>query len=597
VLILFNTLISGRLTIFGAVVLAGISFWYASFAYAETLKFRVDGSFDWDGRGEVNATLRHEGINGKFYVADDYWNSLGFRERDILSADVEELSNQFDTVIYPGLVSVFGSENKPGVDGNSKITVLMTKMIDGAGGYFREQDGFLKSLYADSNEREMVYLNAAYSYSERMRSFLAHEFQHLITFNQKTIKHNVQEEVWLNELRSEIAPTLVGYDGAFVYTNSNLEARTKSFMKNFSDAILNWEAEEKDYASINLFGQYVLDHYGRSVIASMTENNLVGIESFNAALRVFGFSEEFADVYTNWTIANLVNSCEVEPINTYCYNNPNLKYSDIHVTFSGSGVESDTVSSERSTEDWRSFWFEFETGLKNERPADHIFRFDFFAPQNSKFRVPYVTYGSDGLKVKETGEIEINSGSGSFYIKNFGFDTSRIVIIPSNQAQYRGGLGRGNSTRYNFNAATITDFELSSGSTTLPFSILGGNEKALLPNLADGTLIRASNDYKVYVINGRYKRWIQSAEIFNFYGHFSFAAVSEVSPETLDLYEDSWLVRADSDTKVYEINGDGTRHWLDMSAEEFLIRGRKWDMVRVINTSELNWYVEGPAVR
>ena len=117
--------------------------------------------------------------------------------------------------------------------------------------------------------------------------FLAHEFQHLISFEQKDVIRKVQDDIWLNELRSEIAPTLVGYDGAFVYTNSNLEARTKSFMKNFSDAILNWEAEEKDYASINLFGQYVLDHYGRSVIASMTENNLVGIESFNAAIEGF----------------------------------------------------------------------------------------------------------------------------------------------------------------------------------------------------------------------------------------------------------------------------------------------------------------------
>ena len=56
-------------------------------------------------------------------------------------------------------------------------------------------------------------------------------------------------------------------------------------------------------------------------------------------------------------------------------------------------------------------------------------------------------------------------------------------------------------------------------------------------------------------------------------------------------------MRAEGDFKVYEINGDGTRHWLDISAEEFNASGRSWDMIYVINKAELNWYQEGASVK
>ncbi len=114
--------------------------------------------------------------------------------------------------------------------------------------------------------------------------------------------------------------------------------------------------------------------------------------------------------------------------------------------------------------------------------------------------------------------------------------------------------------------------------------------------IADGSLIRATGDYKVYIVNGTYKRWIQSADIFKFYGHLGFAVVQDVAPSVRDSYTDSWMVRADGDIKVYEINGDGTKHWLNMTAEEYALTGHKWDMVYIINTLERDWYATGAEV-
>ncbi|MBI1888635.1 MAG: hypothetical protein HYS15_01745, partial [Candidatus Spechtbacteria bacterium] len=94
-----------------------------------------------------------------------------------------------------------------------------------------------------------------------------------------------------------------------------------------------------------------------------------------------------------------------------------------------------------------------------------------------------------------------------------------------------------------------------------------------------------------------YKRRIQNSKIFEFYPHLSFDAVKVVEPSTLALYKDSYLVRKDGDSKVYEVNGDGTRHWLDMTPEKFSATGRVWDMVYLINGAELSWYKEGASVK
>jgi len=587
--------------------LAGTGIVFSSNAYAETVTFFTDVYYDPSGRDSLTASIYHEGDNARWYISDEYWLGLSSEEGTVLLGHIKNLSSEFDKAIYPKLTALFGSENNPGVDNDPKITVFITDMIEDAGGYFREQDGFLKSKVQKSNAREMIYLNVLHIDKDRARSFLAHEFQHLITFNQKTVKHDaqLQEEIWLNELRSEIASTILGYDAPGVYRGSNLESRAATFLRTPSDAILDWENEARDYASINLFGQYILDHYGRSVIATMIGNSKVGVESFSEALKVFGFKEDFSDVFTNWTIANLVNDCTLEPINTYCYKNPSLDYSNFHIIFNAPEASGETVSSGGITADWRADWLKLEKNLTDQKPQDHVFKLDFSSAETSNFVVPYVVYGKDGKSILEISQMELLEGKGVFYVENFGFTVPQVVIIPTNQAYFTGTTGGAPETAYSVTATTINEVPATPTSTLPtggqnPPSSGGGQDPApngAGPDFPNGTLIRASNYYRVYIIQDGYKRWIQTDKIFDFYGHLNFGAVSVVSAETLALYKDSWLVRASGNEKVYEINGDGTRHWLDMTPEKFSATGHLWDMVYVINQSELEWYKEGASVK
>ena len=577
----------------------------ANFAYANIVTFNVDPFYDWRGNERVTATEQYTGLYARWYVSDQYWSSLGSRSRIALFSDIQNLAGEFDAVIYPKLRNIFGSENTPGVDGDPKITILLTRMTEDAGGYIREQDGFPKEKISVSNEREMISLNVLHIGKQRAKAFLAHEFQHLITLNQKLLQRGVQEEVWLNELRSEIASTILGYDNLDVYRGSNLEARVRAFLKEPSDAILDWENEIKDYASINLFGQYILDHYGRSVIAHMIRTDKAGIESFNDALSFFGFKETFSDVHTNWTIAALVNDCSIAAVGTYCYKNPSL--GAFLLEFGLPDAAGKTIVSQEATKDWRADWSRFEIPLKQERPVDHVFWLDFSAPATSSFRVPYVVYDKDGL-VLNVKEMILVDGNGVFFLEDFGFLISKVVVIPSNQSRLKGTRGKAPRVSFLMTATTVTSVpvdyvaeentsevgELPAPSAT-PVAV--SQTTPQLPDLPDGSLIRAEGDYKVYITKGPYKRWIQSAEVFDFYGHLNFAVVNVLPVETVELYKDAWLVRAADDPKVYEINGDGTRHWLDISAEEFSASGRLWDMVYAINKSELLWYEKGSSVK
>ena len=112
------------------------------------------------------------------------------------------------------------------------------------------------------------------------------------------------------------------------------------------------------------------------------------------------------------------------------------------------------------------------------------------------------------------------------------------------------------------------------------------------PNLPNGSLIRAINDFKVYIINNNYIRHILSGDIFDFYNHLNWNAIQEVSLSQLNSYQESFLIRELNDYKVYEINSDKTKRWLDMTAEEFA-NAYSWDEIYIINEEELKWYETG----
>jgi len=119
-------------------------------------------------------------------------------------------------------------------------------------------------------------------------------------------------------------------------------------------------------------------------------------------------------------------------------------------------------------------------------------------------------------------------------------------------------------------------------------------------DLTEGDIIRAIGDYRVYIINEHhYKRHIFNPDIFNMYDHLKWENIKDVTQATLDSFTTSDLYRATEDFRIYsleevdEAQGIAIKHHLNMTAQQFIAKGYKWEQVFVVNPEERDYYQTG----
>ena len=125
----------------------------------------------------------------------------------------------------------------------------------------------------------------------------------------------------------------------------------------------------------------------------------------------------------------------------------------------------------------------------------------------------------------------------------------------------------------------------------------------------DGDIVQcasSSNPFAVYIVkvvgDTKYIRHIVSLEIFDYYGHLEWENLKPV--DSLDSYSLSGWARVNTgpdgtpgpNDKVYEINGDQSKHWINMTAEDFLAHGGSDPAIYTVNQGELDLYTTGPDV-
>ena len=148
---------------------------------------------------------------------------------------------------------------------------------------------------------------------------------------------------------------------------------------------------------------------------------------------------------------------------------------------------------------------------------------------------------------------------------------------------------------------TITLGANTNGGDDSSGDVLGDNTIGIY----DGDLIQcksSANPNAVYIVkivgNQRFIRQIKS-DFFKYYKHLSWADVLQVG--SLDEFVTSRWVRVNTGTsgtakatdRVYEINGDWTKHWLNMSKEQFYGKGGSEAEIFSINNGELGSYLTG----
>jgi hypothetical protein len=395
---------------------------FASADYSgQKTNFFVDSDFEKNSETMVSSTLQVDSIGAYFYIEDEWYNSLTESEKKEIESTLNSLGIEFINNIYRNLTANYGSEWNPGIDKDRKITVLFHQMKENGQGYVRTIDEYEKILVPMSNQREMVYLNVETLNSSLLKNYLAHEFTHLIEFNQKEKRTGTAEEVWLNELRAEYSSTLLGYNDSSDEDNY-LKKRVSTFLNNPFDSLTEWKGEMSDYGVISMFGHYLADHYGANIILeSLRVSSKVGIESINETLTRKGINEKFSDIFADWLIASYLNDCTANQ--KYCYKNPNL--ANLHVIPFNNFIpytSESTLSVSQTFSNWSANWQKFSGSNKSL-----VINFD--GKSQAGLKVLYVIRDYSGKYTVKYLTLD-DQKKGQLPLSNLGTDIASLMIIP-----------------------------------------------------------------------------------------------------------------------------------------------------------------------
>ena len=243
----------------------------------------------------TTAVLRKVSLHAYWYVEDGL---------DISQGDIDRAASEFEEQIYPKVSSAFGTEWNPGVDNDPRLTILNAR-LSGAAGYFSSVDEYPVQIHVQSNQREMVYMNArALKVGSRAYlGVLAHELLHAIQWN-----GDEGEETWVNEGLSEVAATVAGYQ----------TFHQSTFFNSPAISLVHWPLEtgssSGNYGAAFLFLDFLATHYGdRNDLVAFVQGPEDGIVAVDAYLEKIGSDATFRDVFKDWIIANFLDEPEGGP--------------------------------------------------------------------------------------------------------------------------------------------------------------------------------------------------------------------------------------------------------------------------------------------
>ncbi len=293
------------------------------------------------------------------WVSNDSFDSgLGcVKSKCVTQVMVDALASTFlqagaDNDIYDWVTNIYGEEWNSAaqskysnlISANDEITILLTDIDNdnsingGTIGYFHSKDNFDSTAIAGSNQRVMFYAdavlfaNASGTWSidefwpKEMVSTLAHEFQHMIHFYQKTVLLDTTSEVWLNEMLAETTEDLIatkishtGPRGVDPLDGSagnapNTQGRYPLFNQNNNSLSLTaWNGILADYSKVNAFGAYLVRNYGGAKVLHDIMHN--AFENENAVVdavtkSVQGSGKTFNMLLKEWGVAVLLSDNE-----------------------------------------------------------------------------------------------------------------------------------------------------------------------------------------------------------------------------------------------------------------------------------------------
>ena len=232
--------------------------------------------------------------------------------------NLKKAGDSFENGIYKVNRDFFGSEAQPGVDCDQRLVVLHASGIGkSVGGYFSSPDGFPRTVRGDSNEAEMFVMHAAPNYngsdpgSISYMSTMAHEFQHMISYN-----NTHAGNLWLEEGAAQFSERLNGYAES-VGTPYDFASVPETQMNTWSESSAGENSAH--YGAGYLFWSYLYDRFGEDTVKKLAHNKERNIGAFMQVLADEGITNPdtntpftFESLFADFAIANYMNKTKIE---------------------------------------------------------------------------------------------------------------------------------------------------------------------------------------------------------------------------------------------------------------------------------------------
>ncbi len=261
------------------------------------------------GYEEAASTLRASGTYCNVWVIDDCHTTGTASGTKITTAQATEIQEGFDK-IYPVETNVFGTESdeiyvqtEKGVtngtveydqtlenmneagDYGTKINIVICNLPEGYEGYFAPKDYTscnweTGGILDYSNGGKFFYVDAAAVNASMKGALLtlAHEFQHMIAYNMKTIQNNETFEVQYDEMCSMVCEDMMAsYLG--VTNDDTPKQRLPLFNTHYYAVGIDEWLNNTDnnilysYAQAYAFGAWICRQYGGAALAKAILSN------------------------------------------------------------------------------------------------------------------------------------------------------------------------------------------------------------------------------------------------------------------------------------------------------------------------------------
>ncbi|MCX6018911.1 MAG: immune inhibitor A [Chloroflexi bacterium] len=282
-----------------------------SYATGATRTFTMSNQ-DNNTQFVITATLAYQ--NAHVYM----WVETEPTEIKLDQERLKKAADTFDSEIYKRTRDFFGSEPQPGVDCDPHLHIVHAAEIGSSvGGYFSAPDTYPRAVRKDSNEGQVFVMHAAPGYngsdpgSNTYMSTMAHEFQHMISFN-----NNHAPDLWLEEGAAQFSEQINNY-GSNIGTPYEFASRPETQLNTWEESSAG--ANGAHYGGGYLFWSYLHDRFGEEIVRKLARAPERSEQSFMHVLADAGVRNPdtdkpftFEQLFADFVVANYMSKTKIE---------------------------------------------------------------------------------------------------------------------------------------------------------------------------------------------------------------------------------------------------------------------------------------------